>query len=501
MQLQTTALWLGLLVGGISAKVAELSSSIIISGQQDYALQGNRSHCTDMVDRAAYLRNSRLNFVPTLFWVSQPANIQTSASSTAKISHFCARHTVDGEGSVTVCPPMTQKQILEFTTGMKKCFTRAADHRMNIAITPHLEDATGSNIPRNQLSFNPQMQYNQLSYVNVMLEPLAVAMKGVLSNNTKLWFAMQGGMGASMFQYPRAYLEAMAATRSYLLEGLQSDQQANVKLGISTNFNKLCGCSMLDVNEPEDYFSDFNESFPVIRKVFDLQGIQELYNSVDFIGVAPAAGLRPGFAPGDLEHAIEWFERELKLFGVDLAQLLQESNKELHWVDYGVGGGGGLGMSRSRPAKDATQAAKFPFVGMLGPYKQAADPWVLHAYNTSTSPVRDYASFFYNQTVQYLWKQHEYKYQVDAAFLRNIGSWDVQAVHVDSTSVEGSYFYQSVVSVIEHHNERVQRLLHLCETLGEAGINFLLESQHPEYVLRNSTLADLQSHVDSVEYT
>lgn len=466
----------------VSCRVAELSSSIIMMGQPDYTMQGNRSRCTDMVDSAANLPNSKLNFVPTLFWV----NPKTANSETSSDAFFCVKRTLQPNGT-TSCPPVSQQDIYEFANSMHKCFARAVSYNLSIAITPHIADGTDNNMWRNTLLFDPLMPSQQHSYMDVMLQPLADAVKGGLGNETKLWFSIQGGMGASLFQHPKSYhtiLQALQVLKKSMLTSMPGASQSNIKFGISSNFNKLCGCTLLSVSEPEEYLTQFPAAFAAIKHTFDMPSIQAVFQSVNFVGVSTLIGQKPGFSAADLQHAVDFFDKELSYFGVNVSQLLQESDLELHWSEVGVGGGGGLGPKKVAPARDATQAAKFPFVGILGPYKQSTDPWMLYNINTKNSPVRDYASFFYQQAVEYLWKQHEYKYPVDAAFLNNIGSWDVQAVHPESVSSEGSYAYLAVVNIIKDHNERVQRLVHLTESLGVKCVRFLLDSKQSDFIQR-----------------
>lgn len=47
----------------------EINSSILVFGPSDYALNGGRSRCQQMVSNALAYRQSRLMFVPTGFWV------------------------------------------------------------------------------------------------------------------------------------------------------------------------------------------------------------------------------------------------------------------------------------------------------------------------------------------------------------------------------------------------------------------------------------------------
>jgi hypothetical protein len=55
-----------------AACATEINSAVPIFGPWDYELrEDGGSRCTDMVDRAALLPNSRIMFLPTLFWVSK----------------------------------------------------------------------------------------------------------------------------------------------------------------------------------------------------------------------------------------------------------------------------------------------------------------------------------------------------------------------------------------------------------------------------------------------
>ena len=66
-------------------------------------------------------------------------------------------------------------------------------------------------------------------------------------------------------------------------------------------------------------------------------------------------------------------------------QLNREGGKELHWTEYGVGGGtcqGGNCVART-----AADASYYPFYGIWGPYRPETDPWKLQARLLSASPL------------------------------------------------------------------------------------------------------------------
>ena len=460
------------------SKVVELSSSVIMMGAADYIIHGNTSECTKMVDRAALETNSRLNFVPTLFWVDRMHNLGDPNASNS-ISYFCFHRSYNADGTVS-CKPAIQQDVDDFERSMQACFTRAVEYNLSIEVSPRLQHSTEPSISSNSLDLNPLLDYEDFSYMQVMLTPLAHALNQAINNRTEAWFALQGQMGTSLFKYPMEYLQALGTTHYAIHASLPADWPDLLHIGVSLNFYNLCGCILPDIADPVEYSELFPDAFRAVKHTFDFEILHELFNQVQFISVAGLAPLSPGFASADLQITMQLFAKELLGFGVDLHQMLTNKGLRLHWVDFGLGGFARDGQ----PAVTAAEAARSSSSGVSGSYSQASDPWRLYSH-TSEAPARQFLSYFYNNTAEYFWKQHEHKYEVDAAYLYNFGSWDVQAIHPDSTSVEGSYQFETVNTVIRYHNRRSQRLINLSKTLGEAGVRFLIESrelQHKETI-------------------
>ena len=456
------------------SKVVELSSSVVMMGAADYIIHGNTSECTNMVDRAALETNSRLNFVPTLFWVDRLHNLDTSTTSNS-ISYFCLHRSYKTDGTVS-CEPATQEDVDNFERSMQACFMRAVEYNMSIEVSPRLRHSTEQTIPSNTLDFDPLLDYEDFSYMEVMLTPLAHALNGAINNKTEAWIALQGQMGTSLFKYPMEYLQALGTTYYALHAGLPEDWPDLLHIGVSLNFYNLCGCILLNIADPAEYSKLFLDAFRAVKHTFDFEILHELFNRLDFISVAGLAPLSPGFPLKDLQITLQLFAEELMGFGISLHDMLVKQGFTLHWVDFGIGGF----TSDGQPALTAAEAAVSSSSGVSGLYSQVSDPW---RSDGSETPVRHLLSYFYNNTAEYFWKQHEYKFEVDAAYLYNFGSWDIQAIHPASTSVEGSYQFESVNSVIRYHNRRSQRLINLSKSLGEAGVRFLIESrelQHKE---------------------
>lgn len=62
-----------------------------------------------------------------------------------------------------------------------------------------------------------------------------------------------------------------------------------------------------------------------------------------------------------------------QLFGVDLAELVNEGGKELIFNEFGCGGG--ASVAGDRPARTIREAAEGPFFGVYGAYTRRTDPF------------------------------------------------------------------------------------------------------------------------------
>ena len=49
-------------------------------------------------------------------------------------------------------------------------------------------------------------------------------------------------MSATVFYFPSSYVTLIDQLRSRVLRGKPSSWAGNIRVGTSTNFNKLCGC-------------------------------------------------------------------------------------------------------------------------------------------------------------------------------------------------------------------------------------------------------------------
>lgn len=451
-------------------KVIPLSSSIDLIGAQDYVLQGHTSHCIEMVDRAAGQINTRLNFAPVLFWVDRTVKSPTP-SQTSKISYFCFQRYVQSDGTVK-CQPATQTDIDAFQEGMHACFARAVQHRMAIHISPQLNDGTGQAAWQNLLNLNPLTEYEDFSYIQVMLYPLAHAINGAVHEGTQVYFTLQGQMGSSLFYHPLEYLQAAGTLHHIMHEGLPAEWPEFIRFGISLNYNKVCGCILTDVADPASYIQLFPAAFRSVVHKFDFEILRELFDRTDFISISGAAPLSAEFSIEQLQGNFELFATELLVFGIDVYQRRLDRTLQLHWTDIGIDDffsvAGQVGL---------VAGAEHPSGGVVDNQQEVEHLLSLRDVNTTDFSISSAVLSFYTQATHFLWHQHVLKFQVDAAFLSNQGAWDIQGIYPDSSTQAGTYYNPDAAGMIRHHNQRSQRLMALAASLGEPGISFLIESR------------------------
>ena len=103
--------------------------------------------------------------------------------------------------------------------GMAACFKHAVEKGLSISIAPHLDDGLGLGGWRNGLVFDPLARYGSFSYAEFMLYPLADALNAAIGPNTKVSFALQGEMSATVFYYPKSYLTLVPYIKNRVLAG------------------------------------------------------------------------------------------------------------------------------------------------------------------------------------------------------------------------------------------------------------------------------------------
>ena len=241
--------------------VTELSSSIITVGDSDIL----SDRCVQMVDRATKFKQTKLMFVPTLFWVQ---------TGEGPVDYYCYDRTYDHNGHVQ-CPAATSDAIERFRWAMQRCFQRAIDSNVSIALSPHVDDGRGEGRWRNLLAFDPLEKRNGYSYADVVLYPLAEALRAVVKAETKIYFGMQGEMSATVFKYPQSWRRLIPDLRQRL--ALSNAKPWNTHIGVNTNFNKICGCVGADIIDPAEFVAKYPALWDQKKNEFDVTGIKDLY--------------------------------------------------------------------------------------------------------------------------------------------------------------------------------------------------------------------------------
>ena len=157
--------------------------------------------------------------------------------------------------------------------------------------------------------------------------------------------------------------------------------------------------------------------------------------------------------------------------GFSLRGWLNQGGKKLIWGEFGLGGG--LSRCGDVVAKSAWQAGVFPYLGIQKTFEPGLSPWdasgVLQGGTSDGNSTRNSTSSdtgdtgatpremlerYYDAALALL-AQGGGNYPVDAAFLWNLVSWDVQGVHPASRGDNGgSYADEYVVDKIQQHNSQ-----------------------------------------------
>jgi hypothetical protein len=391
------------------------------------------SRCLDQLWRASKRANaSDVNFVLTHHWVPR------SPSTTPRnqpLSQYCLMHGTDGNPK---CYAWTQKLIDELRDSLKTCFSEAMRMGLTVHVRPHLDDASPQRSWRDALAFDPAAPYGGFSYVDIMLNPVAdalgLALKATSNDNNrnkkqKVYFSLQGEMGATVAQFPQQWAQLADTMRARVLEkaGGKNNSDADVLIGLGINFTGLVKDAPSGGGGAVPLFGWLLAAPTSTTKPSQTTSslIQTLFNEkLDFLGVsayAPMSG--PGFPLKELEAAAFNVRDSLASYGVDLKKLIDTNQLELHYSELGLGGAGR--DSNGRPARSARDAAKTPWAGIdaaLGTYLPALDPWRYEA-------LRLFAVEFYSKLAAWLAEGENNKtFKVSKVFIWSHNSFDVLGV-------------------------------------------------------------------------
>jgi hypothetical protein len=454
-----------LFLANSTVQCAQMSSSAILFYNSEYEPHYGQpiSQCSLLLRRAAQQGSTAINIVPTHYWMNasdtarvKPADAKCYADGWAeaqRVHHYCHLWEWDND-----CHAFDSHAVQRFTEGFTRCLQEARSLFRTVLISPHLDDGSNTCHWRNLLFFDPlQKDAYGFSYYDIMIAPIIKAVQAVYGGDAgkgkQLWFGMQGEMGATVFAYPRSYVTIANRIRKYY------SGKASVKVGVLLNhayttgvINRLGAKPVHPPTKMAHLDGGWGPLLPFhkwpnhkhLRN--NLHTIQNLLNDkVDIIGisnyaVAPATNVQPVH----LESAIKKLDAELQVLGIKLKSWRSRPGKLFIMNEFGLGGGSsecGDVVSQS-PA----EAGRTPWLGITKTFNANLNPW-------ASPQLREYAKAYYAAALNLL-AAGGANYRVDAAFLWNMVSWDVQDIHPASRSSEGSYGVPEVAAAICAHNRR-----------------------------------------------
>ncbi|PNW74409.1 hypothetical protein CHLRE_13g607400v5 [Chlamydomonas reinhardtii] len=184
----------------------------------------------------------------------------------------------------------------------------------------------------------------------------------------------------------------------------------------------------------------------------DILALGALFEAIDFLGISAYAALDdPDFPMTALQNAAFTYFGEMRdQVGLDVSAILKRRNLDLHYSEFGLGGGNSpLGTT---PARTPEAAARMPFYGVWGAYAgPATDPW-------APPQMRAFLHSFFAKTLSWLAVGGGPTYKISHCFLWGMGSWDVLGIYPESTTPSGSFRDPQLVQAVTAHNTRAVAL-------------------------------------------
>ena len=383
------------------------------------------------------------------------------------------------------CLPVTASSIQAFEDSMVLCFQEAERQGFKVlAITPHLDAASSSGESwsirswRNGVVFDPYTQHSGHSYQSIILSPLARALgRSIDLSKTRISFCLQGEMGATVFRYPGQYKRLLSSVRQTIIDAssstsrVASQSSPGIKMGLSFNFRMVDG-GQAPSNQASTQETISRAVFPGssltlgpilssflapnvgVRSSsnappFDASSVIDLISALDFIGISAYAPLDLDFEQNDLQNSAFNFMAELtQALGTDADKLIRSRGIELHFVEFGVGGG--RDAQGQNPTTDPSEAARKPWAGVFGPYTKSKDPW------TRTPSVGNFMRAYYDKLLSWLESNTGPTYKIHNVYLWSLSSWDILAIYPESTTTDGSYLDVSVAQKVKLHNRNAR---------------------------------------------
>ncbi len=329
-----------------------------------------------VVEKVAALGSSRVEFCITL---------QTELNAQWQPQNFgLLRERRDG-GEGNVFYPTDAALRAEFKGYCASAFRRAVEKGLTIAVLLHLDSSGPIQHWRNEFDFDPLVP-RRASYEDAMVRPVMEALEETLPAGWPVQISLAGEMGRSVFAHPRSWLTLLKRTRN-------RGKLRHASFGLGFNFEMVSG--------------------QVTPDAAAQSALKRLWSECDFIGISLYQQLSVPPRAADFAFGVGHFVGQFFGYGCALPD-----DRPLHLVEVGLGGGGHVTDTSFRtPAVDVKAAARTPFVGTN---KAEENPWSHPALAT-----------FRQQTFQALLEFLSVPmthHPVRAAYLWDVGSWDVQGL-------------------------------------------------------------------------
>jgi hypothetical protein len=348
---------------------AQVFPSVLLFNTWDF------KDCSARMEKAIDMGAKTVNIVPTIKFIAPSKN---------KVEYFCHQR--------SFCEKMNSEVVAEIENELKECAYVAARKGVDLSFIPHIDDGGGRGIWRNNLKFNPLTNYGGTNYKTSILDPIQRIVKELDESgfDIEIEYAFQGEMGATVFNFPKAYRSILAEYRK---------QTSNkVKYGLSLNYNSLGG---------QGY---------KFRKRRDKRIIQKLFNSLDFLGLS--------FYHPVEKKLEEHFNFGKKKFLWELKRKGIKLNPEipLHFSEIGLGGGSVKNDGRT-PGKNPEEIGDAPYAGLYSNYNPRTSPW-------DNSLNNEFRFNFYKNLKIFMDKEEASTMnKVTRAFIWNAASWDVLGIY------------------------------------------------------------------------
>ncbi|MDQ6626342.1 MAG: hypothetical protein M3Y69_09450 [Verrucomicrobiota bacterium] len=329
------------------------------------------------VERVAQRGESRVEFCITL--VSE-LDVQFRP-----LNFGLLRETRDGGAGDTFYPSDAALRA-EMKGWCAAAFAKAVEHHLEIAVLLHVNAHGPIQHWRNDWDFDPLIPLAGTSYADALVRPVLDALEEAVPPDWPVQISLQGEMGRTVFAHPQSWLKLINEVKS-------RGKLRHAIFGLSFNYQWVAGGLKRDES--------------------DRATLRKLWDACDFIGLSMYQKMSVSPRSDEIAMNVGQFVGEFAGLGCALPE-----TKPLHFVEFGIGGGGQLpDETFHTPAQDVEAAARTPFVGTN---KLEENPWTKPAFVELRRAT--YAAFcdFLSRPMT--------RYPVHAAYSWSYGSWDVQGL-------------------------------------------------------------------------